>query len=171
MTPLQQALQQLLDKKSLDQTLMRSAMGTIMEGEADPVVISAFLMGLRLKGEEVDELAGAAQAMRERVTRISPKSQGLLDTCGTGGDGLHTFNISTATALLAAACGVRIAKHGNRSVSSSSGSSNVLETLGVNLQLSPEAVARCVDEIGIGFCFAPLLHQAMKHVAPYGRLN
>ncbi|QDU80872.1 Anthranilate phosphoribosyltransferase [Polystyrenella longa] len=166
MTPLQQALLQLLDGQPLDQSLMHAAIGAIMEGEAEPVQISALLMGLRIKGEEVEEIAGAAQAMRERVTRIKPAATGLLDTCGTGGDGLNTFNISTATAILAAACGVNIAKHGNRSVSSSSGSSNVLETLGVNLQLSPASVATCVDEIGIGFCFAPLLHQAMKYVAP-----
>ncbi|MEZ6045084.1 MAG: anthranilate phosphoribosyltransferase [Planctomycetaceae bacterium] len=165
-SPIRSALQQILKHEPLDQKLMHAAMGMIMEGEADPILISAFLVGLQMKGEEVDEIAGAAQAMRERVTRITPTSTGLLDTCGTGGDGLHTFNISTATAILAAACGVKIAKHGNRSVSSSSGSSNVLETLGVNLQLSPQAVSTCVDEIGIGFCFAPLLHNAMKHVAP-----
>ncbi|MCA9042401.1 MAG: anthranilate phosphoribosyltransferase [Planctomycetaceae bacterium] len=166
MTPLKQSLEQLLQSETLSQELMQAAMGTIMEGEADAVEIAAFLTALRMKGEAIEEIAGAAQAMRERVTRIQPQSTGLLDTCGTGGDGLHTFNISTATAILASACGVKIAKHGNRSVSSSSGSSNVLETLGVNLQLSPEAVAKCVDQIGIGFCFAPLLHQAMRHVAP-----
>ena len=165
-SPLQTALQYLMNRESLTQEQMLAAMGQIMDGEADPILTSAFLTALKLKGEEVEEIAGAAQAMRERVTKITPATTGLLDTCGTGGDSLHTFNISTATAIVAAACGVNIAKHGNRSVSSSSGSSNVLEELGVNLQLSPQAVAQCVDQIGIGFCFAPLLHSAMKYVGP-----
>ena len=137
----------------------------IMEGGVDELRIAGLLVGLRVKGETSDELVGAARAMQERCTRVECRTTDLLDTCGTGGDGLHTFNISTATAIVVAAAGVPIAKHGNKSVTSSSGSSEVLQSLGVNLQLSAEQVARCIDEVGIGFCFAPLHHSAMKHVA------
>lgn len=165
-SPLRSAVELLLENQNLNEQQMQAAVGTIMDGEAEPALIASFLTALRIKGEQSAEIAGAAQAMRDRVTRITPESSGLLDTCGTGGDELHTFNISTATAIVIAACGGKIAKHGNRSVSSTSGSSNVLETLGVNIQLTPTAVAQCVDEIGIGFCFAPLLHSAMKHVGP-----
>ena len=140
--------------------------GAIMDGRCDPAQIAALLTGLRMKGESVGEIAGAARSMRERATQIPVTAGDCLDTCGTGGDGLHTFNISTATAIVAAACGVRVAKHGNRSVSSSSGSADVLEALGVRIDLTPEQVAKCIDEIGIGFCFAPLIHGAMKHAVP-----
>jgi anthranilate phosphoribosyltransferase len=130
------------------------------------VEMAALLTALRVKGESVSEIVGAARAMHERATPIVTQKRGLLDTCGTGGDRLQTFNISTAAAFVLAACGVPIAKHGNRSVSSSSGSADVLEQLGVNISLTPDQVARCIDELGIGFCFAPLFHGAMKHAAP-----
>lgn len=142
------------------------AFGVLMDGQADPIEISSLLTALTLRGETSAELAGAAVAMKARATRIPTRTTGLLDTCGTGGDQLHTFNISTAAAIVASAAGVPVAKHGNRQASSKSGSADVLEALGVNINLTPEAVGRCIDEIGIGFCFARLLHQAMQHVAP-----
>lgn len=145
---------------------IRAAIGAIMDGRCGDVEIAALLTALAVKGETEEELAGAAQAMRARMTRIPTGRTGLLDTCGTGGDRLHTFNISTATALVAAAAGVPVAKHGNRSASSRSGSADVLEALGVTIDLSPVQVGRCIDQVGIGFCFARLLHTAMKHVAP-----
>lgn len=142
------------------------AIGAIMDGRCEQSQIAALLTALRMKGESVDEIAGAARSMRERAKKIPVSGGKLLDTCGTGGDGLHTFNISTATAIVAAACGVSVAKHGNRSVSSSSGSADVLEALGVRIDLDPEQVARCIDAVGIGFCFAPLIHGAMRHAVP-----
>ncbi len=145
---------------------MEEAIASLMDGKSDEISISALLTSVTCRGETVEMLAGAARAMFARASKIPTKAGGVLDTCGTGGDGLRTFNISTAVAIAVAACGVPVAKHGNRSVSSSSGSADVLEALGVNLQLAPSQVADCVDEIGIGFCFAPLFHQAMKHVAP-----
>jgi anthranilate phosphoribosyltransferase len=160
------AIEQVLAGHDLSSESMHAAVSQIMEGTAGEVAIAVFLTSLRMKGEAESELVGAAQAMRERSTKISTTRTGLLDTCGTGGDALHTFNISTAAALVAAACGVPVAKHGNRSATSKSGSADVLEALGVRLDLPPERVARCVDEVGIGFCFAPLLHGAMKYVAP-----
>ncbi len=137
-----------------------------MRGEADERVLAALLTALRIKGEAVSEIVGAARAMIACATRIPTTRRGLLDTCGTGGDKLHTFNISTAAALVAASSGVPVAKHGNRSVSSSSGSADVLEALGINVRLTPEEVGRCVDDLGIGFCFAPLFHGSMKHAMP-----
>ncbi len=145
--------------------LVETAFAALMDGEADPVDVGALLISLAAKGESVDDLAAAASAMASRATRISSRYERLLDTCGTGGDRLHTFNISTATALVAAGCGIPVAKHGNRGVSSSSGSSDVLSALGVTIDLPPAAVADCLDEVGIGFCFAPLFHSAMKHAA------
>ncbi len=147
---------------------MSTVIGAIMDGRCDPVQIGSLLTALRMKGETVEEVAGAAASMRQRATKI-PATGRFLDTCGTGGDGLHTFNISTATAIVAAACGVKVAKHGNRSVSSKSGSADVLEALGVRIDLTPEQVATCIDEVGIGFCFAPLIHGAMKHAVPVPR--
>ncbi|VAX37834.1 Anthranilate phosphoribosyltransferase [hydrothermal vent metagenome] len=164
--PLQFAIHQALANQNLSADEMTAAIGVVMDGEASAVTIAALLTALRTKGETVDEIVGAARAMRSRALSISPQTENLLDTCGTGGDALHTFNISTATALVTAATGVSVAKHGNRSVSSSSGSADVLEALGVNIELSPEEVARSIDDIGIGFCFAPLLHGAMKQAAP-----
>ena len=163
---LRTAILELLDGRHLSAETMRAAVGAIMDGRSTEVEIASLLTALRCRGETVDELVGAAQAMRERATLIPCQTENLLDTCGTGGDALHTFNISTAAALVAAAAGQPVAKHGNRSVSSSSGSADVLEALGVNLQQSPAQVAHCIDQVGIGFCFAPLLHQAMKYAAP-----
>ena len=163
---LQSAMLYLLDRRDLTAEQMHAAVSVIMDGQAGEPMIAALLTALRMKGESVSEIVGAARAMHERATRIPARQSGLLDTCGTGGDGLQTFNISTAAALVAAAAGVPVAKHGNRSFSSTCGSADVLEALGVNLQLSPERVAKCIEEVGIGFCFAPLLHGAMKHAAP-----
>ena len=160
------AISELLEGRDLTAEAMHSAIGAIMDGRSTEVEITALLTALRCRGESVSELVGAAQAMRERATAIPCRTLNLLDTCGTGGDSLHTFNISTAAALVAAAAGQPVAKHGNRSVSSSTGSADVLEALGVNLQRTPDQIAACIDEIGIGFCFAPLLHGAMKYAAP-----
>lgn len=156
----------LLEGWSLDAQQMRDAIGSIMDGECSPVEISSLLTALAMHGETEFEIAGAAAAMRERSLKINTSQTGLIDTCGTGGDKLHTFNISTATALVVAACGQPVAKHGNRSVSSSSGSADVLETLGVNIGLSAEQAGECLDKIGICFCYARLFHGAMKYVAP-----
>lgn len=141
----------------------------IMQGEATPAQIGALLMGLSIRGETAELVAGAARAMRSAATKINPKATGLLDTCGTGGDGASTFNISTTVAIVLAACGVPVAKHGNRAISSKSGSADVLEALGVKLDISPEQVADCVDEVGIGFLFAPQCHPAMKYAGPVRR--
>lgn len=152
--------------RELSAVAMHAAISAVMDGEAAEIDIASLLTALRCRGETLPMLVGAARAMRERATPIPCRSTGLLDTCGPGGDGLGTFNISTAAALVAAACGVKVAKHGNRSVTSKSGSADVLEELGVNLQLTPEQVGKCIDDVGIGFCFAPLLHGAMKFAAP-----
>ena len=160
------ALNAVFDQHDVPESVSQSAVAAIMDGQCDEVSIAAFLTALRVKGVAVDEIVGAARAMIERAGRVPTQRTGLLDTCGTGGDELRTFNISTATAFVAAACGVPVAKHGNRSVSSSSGSADVLEALGVHTQLTPDQVGRCLDEIGIGFCFAPVFHGAMRHAAP-----
>jgi len=141
----------------------------IMNGDVMPAQIAAILMGLSIRGESAEVVAGAAKAMRAASTKIRPKATGLIDTCGTGGDGARTFNISTAVSLVVAACGVAVAKHGNRAMSSKSGAADVLEALGVNLDISPETVAECIDEAGIGFLFAQHLHPAMKHAGPVRR--
>jgi len=166
MLPLQHALDRLVNGHDLDSTEAQAAFAAIMEGQSSEVETAALLTALRVKGESVGEIVGAARAMHERAAPIHTKHQGLLDTCGTGGDELHTFNISTATAFVVAACGVPVPKHGNRSVSSSSGSADCLEQLGVNINLTPDQVTRCIDELKIGFCFAPLFHSAMKYAAP-----
>ncbi len=163
---IQDALAQLLDGKNLSREDTRRVMDTIMSGEATPAQIGGFLVALRLKGETADEIAGAAEAMRAHVVPVTPKRDDLVDTAGTGGDGGKTFNISTAAALVAAAAGAGVAKHGNRSVSSLSGSADVLEQLGFNLDLSPEQIAQSIDELGFGFMFAPSHHPAMKHAGP-----
>ena len=160
------ALNAVFERSDVPEAICQSAVAAIMDGQCDEVSIAAFLTALRVKGEAVDEIVGAARAMIERAGRVPTSRTGLLDTCGTGGDELHTFNISTATAFVAAACGVPVAKHGNRGVSSSSGSADVLEALGVHTQLTPAQVGRCLDEVGIGFCFAPVFHGAMRHAAP-----
>jgi anthranilate phosphoribosyltransferase len=163
---IQDALAQLLDGKDLSRAEARRVMDAIMSGEATPAQIGGFLVALRLKGETADEIAGSAEAMRAHAVAVRPARDDLVDTAGTGGDGGRTFNISTAAALLAAAAGAGVAKHGNRSVSSASGSADVLEALGFDLGLSPERIARSIDELGFGFMFAPTHHPAMKHAGP-----
>lgn len=153
---------------NLELAEMEQVMTEIMTGAATQAQIGSFITALRIKGETVAEISGAAKVMRQQATRIETGldlagGELLVDTCGTGGDGSHTFNISTTTALVAAAAGLKVAKHGNRSVSSSCGSADVLAALGVNLELGPEAVADCIAQVGIGFLFAPLLHGAMKY--------
>ncbi len=160
---MQNAIRAVTERRNLSGDDMRAVMRLIMTGEATAAQIGGFLVGLRLKGETVEEIAAAAEVMRELATRINVSGPHLVDTCGTGGDGVHTFNISTAAAFVVAAAGGRVAKHGNRSVSSKSGSADVLEAAGVSLELTPEQVARCVNEIGVGFLFAPKFHSAMKH--------
>lgn len=145
------------------------AMELLMSGEATPAQAAAFLVALRLKGETVDEITGAARTMRAKATRVPHTQPYVVDTCGTGGDRSGTFNISTTSAFVVAGAGVPVAKHGNRAASSQTGSADVLEALGVNLSLTPEQVGQCIDRIGIGFMFAPALHSAMKHVAPVRR--
>jgi anthranilate phosphoribosyltransferase len=167
---IQQALIRLLDHESLPMDEAQAVMDEIMEGRATPAQIGAFLIALRLKGETEDEVAGFAAAMRARAVHVPVRDGGVLvDTCGTGGDGRHTFNISTTAAFVAAGAGVRIAKHGNRAISGACGSADVLEALGVNIQLGPQDVARCLDEAGVGFMFAPLYHPAMRHAGPVRR--
>ncbi len=157
-------IEKLLDRVDLSQAEAEAAMDTIMSGQATPAQIGAFLIALRMKGETVDEIAGFARSMRRNARRVPLSSNGaIVDTCGTGGDRSGTFNISTAVAFVVAGAGRRVAKHGNRAVSSKSGSADVLEALGVNIALTPEQVARCIEEVGIGFLFAPTFHPAMKH--------
>jgi anthranilate phosphoribosyltransferase len=163
---MQTVLGRLLDGHDLTREDARGAMDTIMSGEATPAQIGGFLVALRLKGETADEIAGCAEAMRAHVLPVRPRRDDLVDTAGTGGDGGRTFNISTAAALVAAAAGAGVAKHGNRAVSSASGSADVLEALGFTLELPPERIAQSIDELGFGFLFAPTHHPAMKHAAP-----
>ncbi len=166
----QQALVRLIEQREIFYDEMLSLMRQIMSGEVTPAQIAGILIGLRVKKETVGEISAAAQVMREFAVKVPVTNRThLVDTCGTGGDAAHTFNISTASALVAAAAGARVAKHGGRSVSSTCGSADVLEALGVNLHLSPEQVGKCIDEIGIGFMFAPNFHGAMKYAAPVRR--
>jgi len=148
---------------SLTEEQATEVMGLVMDGEATPAQIASLVTAMRMKGETVDEITGFARAMRARVTPVHPRATGLLDTCGTGGDGLSTFNISTTTAFVVAGAGVPIAKHGNRAVSSKSGSADVLEALGVRIDIAPDEMARCIDEVGVGFLFAQALHASMRH--------
>lgn len=159
------AIAKLADRASLTEQEAESVMLEIMDGAATPAQIAAYLMGLRLKGETVEEIAGSVRAMRAKAVRIAVGDPLVVDTCGTGGDGAHTFNISTTTAFVVAGAGLTVAKHGNRSVSSKSGSADVLSALGVEIDLSTERVSDCIDEVGIAFLFAPLYHGAMKHCA------
>ena len=169
MTP-QEALQRITAHQEIMHDDMVSLMRQIMQGDISPVLIAAIITGLRVKKETVGEITAAAQVMREFASKVAvPDHTHLVDTCGTGGDSLHTFNISTAAAFVAAAAGARVAKHGGRSVSSKSGSADVLEALGINLNQTPQQVAQSVDEIGVGFMFAPNYHAAMKHAAPVRR--
>jgi len=161
-----EAIRKLLNRDDLTVDESRATMTLIMEGQASPVLMASYLTALAMKGPTSDEITGAAMVMREKVTRIDPGDRVVVDTCGTGGDHSGTFNISTAAALVTAGAGVAVAKHGNRGATSKSGSSDVLEALGVRIDVPPEAVSRCIREAGIGFMFAPLLHGAMKHAVP-----
>ena len=164
------ALHLLLERSDLTHGQMLDIMRQIMSGALTPVQIAGILIALRMKGETVDEIAAAAEVMRELSTKVNVTAkEHLIDTCGTGGDGIQTFNVSTVSAFVAAAAGARVAKHGGRSVSSTCGSADVLEALGVNVNMTPDQVAQCIDEIGIGFMFAPNHHSAMKHAAPVRR--
>ena len=160
---IKEALSKIVSRSDLTMAEAREVMREIMKGEATQAQIGAFLTALRMKGETVDEIAGCAQAMRESAIPVKPNRNQLVDTCGTGGDGSGTFNISTTVAFVAAGAGLAVAKHGNRSVSSRCGSADLLQALGVNLELTPEQVAQCIDEVGIGFLFAPKLHPAMRY--------
>ena len=169
MTP-QDALVRVIEHREIFHEEMLSLMRQIMSGEVSPTLIAAITIGLRVKKETIGEIAAAAQVMREFATKVAvPDHAHLLDTCGTGGDSAHTFNISTASAFVAAAAGAKVAKHGGRSVSSKSGSADVLEALGVNIALTPDQVARSISEVGVGFMFAPSHHMAMKYAAPVRR--
>jgi anthranilate phosphoribosyltransferase len=169
MTP-QEALARVIEHREILREDMLSLMRSIMSGEVSPTLISALVVGMRVKKETVGEIAAAAEVMREFATRVPvPDEPNLIDTCGTGGDAAHSFNVSTAAMFAAAAAGAKIAKHGGRSVSSKSGSADVLEALGANINLRPEQVARSISEVGVGFMFAPNHHGAMKHAAPVRR--
>jgi anthranilate phosphoribosyltransferase len=166
----QEALTRIVDRDEIQHDEMVSLMRQIMRGEVSPVLISAIMIGLRVKRESIGEISAAAEVMRELATKVKIENrQNLVDTCGTGGDSAHTFNISTAAAFVAAAAGARVAKHGGRSVSSKSGSADVLESLGVNLNQTPQQVADGISRIGVGFMFAPNYHSAMKYAAPVRR--
>jgi anthranilate phosphoribosyltransferase len=158
-----EAIAQVIEGESLNTTQAADVMNQIMTGGATPAQIGAYLIAMRMKGETVDEITGSAKIMREMATRVNVNAELVVDTCGTGGDASGTFNISTTVAFVVAGGGITVAKHGNRSVSSRSGSADVLTALGVNLEMTPGAVENCINEIGIGFLFAPLFHSAMKH--------
>ncbi|MDP7618706.1 MAG: anthranilate phosphoribosyltransferase [Dehalococcoidia bacterium] len=163
---IREAIGKLVDGGDLTQTEAIQVMNEIMEGEATPAQLAGFITALRVKGETVSEIAGLARVMRDKALRVEvPDPAGLLDTCGTGGDASHTFNISTASALVAAGAGLRVAKHGNRAASSACGSADVLEALGVKIDVGPETVAKSIADAGIGFMFAPTYHPAMRHAA------
>jgi len=159
------AIQKLVEGKNLSEQQIMEVMDCIMEGNATQAQIGSFITALRLKGETIEEITGCAKVMREKACRINPRVEYSIDTCGTGGDNSNSFNISTAAAFIAAAGGVAVAKHGNRSISSKSGSADVLEALGVNISLTPEQVSDCIEKVGIGFMFAPAFHKSMKHAA------
>jgi len=160
---IKEAIEKVVNKKDLQEREMMKAMDEVMEGVATPAQIAAFITALRIKGETIAEVTGATRIMRQKATRIDARSSIIVDTCGTGGDGMNTFNISTTAAFVVAAAGITVAKHGNRAVSSGCGSADVLEALGVNISAGPEIVEECIQETGIGFLFAPRLHAAMKY--------
>src|SRR5256885_15491945 len=164
--PLREQIRLAVDGIHLSRAQAAAAMDAMLDGNAPVAQMSALLVALRMKGETPDEIAGAAQALRSRAARVEVSGDRLIDTCGTGGDASHTFNISTTSAFVAAAGGARVAKHGNRAVSSKCGSADVLAALGVEVELAPEAVAACIEECGTGFVLAPRHHAAMRHVAP-----
>lgn len=159
---IKEAIAKVVDGEDLAEEEMQEVMNEIMTGGATPAQIASFITALRFKGETVDEITGAARVMREKAARIAAKDSMVVDTCGTGGDMAQTFNVSTTAAFVVAGTGLMVAKHGNRSVSSACGSADVLQALGVNIELKPAEVERCLNEIGIGFLFAPLFHEAMK---------
>jgi anthranilate phosphoribosyltransferase len=161
---LKELLAKLIQKEDLSETEMVQATQEIMGGEASPAQIGGFLTALRIKGESVQEIAGAARVMREKALKVNFSAPIVIDTCGTGGDGSHTFNISTTTAFIVAASGIPVAKHGNRAMSSRCGSADLLEALGIKVDLPPEKVEACLHQVGIGFMFAPVFHSAMKNV-------
>lgn len=163
---LKQFIQKAVDRKNLTKEEASEAMNMIMEGQATSSQVASFLTALRMKGETVEEITGFAEQMRAHAETIHPLPPHLVDTCGTGGDLSHTFNISTVSALVAAGAGITIAKHGNRSVSSKSGSADLLEAMGVKIDIGPKKVEECINKIGFGFIFAPTFHRAMKFVAP-----
>ena len=160
---IQKAINNIINNINLSREDMHSIMQTIMSGEATPAQIGGFLVALRIKGETVDEITAAAEVMRELATKVDLDKTNLIDTCGTGGDSSNTFNISTTSAFVVAASGAKVAKHGNRSVSSKSGSADVLEAAGINIELDAKQVTSCIENVGIGFMFAPMHHSAMKH--------
>lgn len=160
---IQQAINTVIEGNHLNTEQMTAVMRAVMSGETTPAQVAGFLVALRMKGEVVEELTAAASVMRELSAKVNVATDNLVDTCGTGGDSKGTFNVSTTAAFVVAAAGARVAKHGNRSVSSKSGSADLLELAGVNLQLTPDQVAKCIEELGIGFLFAPAHHSAMKH--------
>ena len=160
---IKQAIQTVIDGNNLTSEQMTDVMNAILSGDATPAQIGGFLVGLRIKGETIDEIGAAAGVMRSLATPVTPQAENLVDIVGTGGDGLKTFNISTASAIVAAAAGVNVAKHGNRAASSQSGSADLLEKAGIKLDMDPDQVARCIDQVGVGFMFAPAHHSAMKH--------
>lgn len=160
---IKEGIEKIIKRQNLNEQEMIECMREIMDGKATPAQIASFITALRMKGETVDEITGAAKVMREKCIRIKPLSRVVLDTCGTGGDSAHTANISTISAFVAAGAGIAVAKHGNRSVSSRCGSADVLKELKVNIETTPEVTERCLNEIGITFIFAPLFHPAMKH--------
>jgi len=162
-------IKRVLEGDDLNEEQAEQLMHAMMQGDLTPVQIAGVLMTLRTRGETLDELVGFARAMRANSVRVPVQIPNLLDTCGTGGDTLKTWNLSTATAFVVAGAGVPVAKHGNRAVSSKCGSADVLEALGARIDLTPEQVARCIEQVGVGFLFAPLHHPAMKHVAPVRR--
>jgi anthranilate phosphoribosyltransferase len=166
----QEALTRVIEHREIFHDEMLDLMRQIMSGQMSPVLIAAITIGLRVKKETIGEITAAAQVMRELATKVSVKDpQNLVDVVGTGGDGAHTFNISTATTFVTAAAGARVAKHGGRAVSSKSGAADVMEAMGVNINLTPAQVGQCIDEVGVGFMFAPNHHSAMKHAAPVRR--
>lgn len=160
---IRETIQKVVDGENLTERETVDAMNEIMSGEATPAQVASFITALRIKGETIEEITGAARVMREKSTKIHTKHPFVVDTCGTGGDGAHTFNISTTAAFVVAGAGIPVAKHGNRAASSRSGAADVLKALGVNIEIGPEQVGACIDDVGIGFLFAVTLHGAMKY--------
>ena len=163
---IKEAINKVADGHDLSMSETETAMNEIMSGEATPAQIAAFITALRIKGETAEEIAGCAKIMQQNALQVNPKRTDVVDTCGTGGDASGTFNISTTVAFVVAGTGLGVAKHGNRSITSKCGSADLMEALGIKISLAPEQVAQCVDEVGIGFCFAPAFHPAMKYATP-----